>query len=148
MPKTVVFELIWTNVWNTVISLHILEGSHHNYKRLVRVLIDLFNANVPRPFSHGKIVAISIVHTRWYLNHLNIPFPRVSYVFLFTESTSFTQLANLLSSQSSKIEKKTFSLLSFSLLLNGEYYFGYQMQWLSLWNGRLGVAKNTSDQTV
>ena len=35
MPTIVVFEL------------HILEGSHHNYQILVRVLIDLFNANVP-----------------------------------------------------------------------------------------------------
>ena len=77
-------EPIWTNVWNIVISLHILERSHHKYKRLVRVLIDLFNANVPRPFSHSKIVAISIMHTRWYLNHPNIPFPSVSYIFLFT----------------------------------------------------------------
>ena len=37
MPTIVVFELF----------LHILEGSHHNYQILVRVLIDLFNANVP-----------------------------------------------------------------------------------------------------
>ena len=72
MLKVVVFEL------------PMLERTHHNYKRLVRKLIDLFNANVPRPFSHSKIVAISIMHTRSYLNHPNIPFPSVSYVFLFT----------------------------------------------------------------
>ena len=32
-------------------------------------------------------------------------------------------------------------------MLNGAHYFGYKTQWLSLGNGRLGVATHTSDQT-